>query len=111
MSTKASSSRSAISGPPSVIDSETLRRNRVLSSNLYFDISPSKVPLIYSSSYNIAFFGIEKLHPFDASKWGRVCRFLIADCVLDKNRVVEPAEASEDDLLVVIFSLFGVSVV
>ncbi|XP_043722938.1 histone deacetylase 2 [Telopea speciosissima] len=96
-----SSSSIAVSGGSSSVDSETLRRNRVLSSKLYFDVSLTKVPLIYSSSYDIAFLGMEKLHPFDSSKWGRICRFLIKDGVLEKNQIVEPLEASKDDLLVV----------
>lgn len=41
------------------------------------------------------------MHPFDSSKWGRICQFLIKEGVLDKNRIVEPVEASKDDLLVV----------
>ncbi|KAL1315425.1 histone deacetylase 2 isoform X4 [Arachis ipaensis] len=40
-------------------------------------------------------------HPFDSSKWGRVCRFLVSFGVLDKKCIVEPLEASKDDLLVV----------
>lgn len=40
-------------------------------------------------------------HPFDSSKWGRICQFLTNEDVLDKNRIVEPLEASKDDLLVV----------
>ncbi|KAI3936708.1 hypothetical protein MKX01_034137 [Papaver californicum] len=96
-------SSSTISGPSSSssVDVETLRRNRVLSSKLYFDIPLTMVPLIYSSSYDIAFFGIEKLHPFDSSKWGRICQFLIKDGLLERSRIVEPLEASNDDLLVV----------
>ncbi|KAF8406903.1 hypothetical protein HHK36_006024 [Tetracentron sinense] len=82
-------------------DAETLRRNRILSSKLYFDVPLIKVPVIYSSSYDIAFLGLEKLHPFDSSKWGRICGFLFMDRVLDKSRIVEPVEASKDDLLVV----------
>ncbi|EEF45794.1 histone deacetylase, putative [Ricinus communis] len=82
-------------------DSLTLRRNRIISSKLYFDIPLSKVPIIYSPAYDISFLGIEKLHPFDSSKWGRVCRFLVTEGVLDKNSIVEPLEASKDDLLVV----------
>ncbi|KAL2317904.1 hypothetical protein Fmac_031780 [Flemingia macrophylla] len=82
-------------------DPESLRRNRVLSSKLYFDVPPSKVPLIYSESYDIAFLGIEKLHPFDSSKWGRICRFLVSFGILDKKCIVEPLEASKNDLLVV----------
>ncbi|OAY83945.1 Histone deacetylase 2 [Ananas comosus] len=82
-------------------DAETLRRNRILSSKLYFDVPLTKVPMIYSSSYNIAFLGIEKLHPFDSAKWGHICQFLIKEGVLDKARLVAPLEASKDDLLVV----------
>ncbi|GAA0141115.1 histone modifying enzyme [Lithospermum erythrorhizon] len=80
---------------------ETLGSNRIFSSKLYFDVPSSKVPLIYSSSYDISFGGIEKLHPFDSSKWGRICGFLIADGLLDKKLIVEPLEATTDDLLVV----------
>ncbi|MCL7051886.1 hypothetical protein MKW94_000436 [Papaver nudicaule] len=94
-------SGAAASSSSSSVDVETLRRNRVLSSKLYFDIPVTMVPLIYSSAYDIAFFGIEKLHPFDSSKWGRICQFLIKDGVLERSRIVEPLEASNDDLLVV----------
>lgn len=82
-------------------NADELRRNRILSSKLYFDIPPSKAPIIYSPSYDISFLGIEKLHPFDSSKWGRICQFLIANGVLDKTHIVEPLEATKDDLLVV----------
>ncbi|XP_044471395.1 histone deacetylase 2-like [Mangifera indica] len=82
-------------------DAESLRRNRILSSKLYFDVPPSKVPIIYSPAYNISFLGLEKLHPFDSSKWGSICRFLNLSGVLDKTRIVEPIKASKEDLLVV----------
>ncbi|KAJ8640961.1 hypothetical protein MRB53_017655 [Persea americana] len=82
-------------------DAETLRRNRILSSKLYFHVPPSKVPLIYSTSYDIAFLGIEKLHPFNSSKWRHICQFLMTEGILDKNQIVEPLEASQEDLLVV----------
>jgi histone deacetylase 11 len=60
-----------------------------------------KDPIIYSSAYNIAFLGLERLHPFDSSKWGRIERFLVEDGLLDHKRVVEPVEATKEDLLVV----------
>ncbi|XP_073153321.1 histone deacetylase 2 isoform X1 [Henckelia pumila] len=82
-------------------DVESERRSRILSSKLYFDVPASKVPLVYSSSYNISFLGIEKLHPFDSSKWGRICQFLIAEGLLGKMHIVEPLEATKLDLLVV----------
>ncbi|KAB5553144.1 hypothetical protein DKX38_010455 [Salix brachista] len=94
-------SSSSSSTSNSAADTSTLRRNRILSSKLYFTMPLSKVPLIYSTAYDISFLGMEKLHPFDSSKWGRICRFLIMDGVLDKNSIVEPLEASKDDLLVV----------
>ncbi|KAL8266997.1 hypothetical protein R6Q59_004341 [Mikania micrantha] len=80
---------------------DALRRDRILSSKLYFDVPLSKAPIIYSTSYDISFLGIENLHPFDSSKWGRICRLLIANGILEKSRIVEPLEATKDDLLVV----------
>ncbi|EPS64328.1 hypothetical protein M569_10453, partial [Genlisea aurea] len=76
--------------------SNSRRQQRILSSKLYFD-----APIIYSSSYDISFLGIEKLHPFDSGKWGRICGFLIADGLFEKKHIVEPMEATADDLLVV----------
>ncbi|KAJ4708184.1 Histone deacetylase [Melia azedarach] len=89
------------SSSASATDAETVRQNRILSSKLYFDIPLSKAPVIYSSDYDISFLGIEKMHPFDSSKWGRICQFLSSDGFLDKNCIVEPLEASKEDLLVV----------
>ncbi|CAI9093665.1 OLC1v1029223C2 [Oldenlandia corymbosa var. corymbosa] len=40
-------------------------------------------------------------HPFDSSKWGRICQFLVTDGFLRKNSIVEPLESTKDDLLVV----------
>lgn len=94
-------SSSSSSTSNNTADASTLRRNRILSSKLYFDVPLSKVPLIYSTAYDISFLGMEKLHPFDSSKWGHICQFLIVDGVLDKNSIIEPLEASKDDLLVV----------
>lgn len=44
---------------------------------------------------------MDEMHPFDSSKWGRICNFLTNEGVLDKNKIVEPLEASKEDLLVV----------
>ncbi|KAL9227255.1 hypothetical protein vseg_002968 [Gypsophila vaccaria] len=89
------------SSSPSSSHIDTLRRSRILSSQLYFDVPSSKVPVIYSSSYDISFLGLEKMHPFDSSKWGRICQFLASESVLNKKCIVDPQEASEEDLLVV----------
>lgn len=37
---------------------------------------------MYHPNYNITFMGLEKLHPFDAGKWGKVIHFLKGDNVL-----------------------------
>ncbi|KAM0944748.1 putative histone deacetylase [Dioscorea sansibarensis] len=84
----ASSSAALANAPGSP---EAICRARILSSKLYFDVPPSKVSVIYSPSYDIAFLGIEKLHPFDSSKWGRICQFLISEGVLEKSQIVHPA--------------------
>ncbi|XP_066323298.1 histone deacetylase 2-like, partial [Miscanthus floridulus] len=87
-------------GDPSA--AEALRRGRILSSRLYLDGVPSsKAPVVYSPAYDIEFNGIEKQHPFDSAKWGRVRNFLVDAGLLQDDRIIEPLEASEDDLLVV----------
>ena len=44
--------------------------------HLYVEINATQWPIVYSRSYNIGFLGLEKLHPFDSGKWGRVFDFL-----------------------------------
>uniref|UniRef100_A0A8C6G1D7 Histone deacetylase 11 n=1 Tax=Moschus moschiferus TaxID=68415 RepID=A0A8C6G1D7_MOSMO len=43
---------------------------------LYQPVPDSRWPIVYSPRYNITFLGLEKLHPFDAGKWGKVISFL-----------------------------------
>eukprot|EP00075_Anas_platyrhynchos_P034147 XP_027323400.1 histone deacetylase 11 isoform X5 [Anas platyrhynchos] len=45
-------------------------------SELYEDVPSVCWPIVYSPDYNITFMGLEKLHPFDAGKWGKVINFL-----------------------------------
>ncbi|KAL6839546.1 hypothetical protein ACP4OV_030816 [Aristida adscensionis] len=92
---------SARSSGPAPGPGDPLRRNRILSSKLYLDVPASKPPVVYSPSYDIAFCGIEKLHPFDSSKWGRICKYLTREGHLEKKLLVEPLEATKEDLLVV----------
>lgn len=33
-------------------------------------------PIVYSSAYHIDFLGMEKVHPFDSGKWGKIFNFL-----------------------------------
>ncbi|XP_026999757.1 histone deacetylase 11 isoform X1 [Tachysurus fulvidraco] len=43
---------------------------------LYAQVPTTCLPIVYSPTYNITFLGLEKLHPFDAGKWGKVIHFL-----------------------------------
>lgn len=46
------------------------------STQLYQHVPDSRWPIVYSPRYNITFLGLERLHPFDAGKWGKVISFL-----------------------------------
>ncbi|XP_006870575.1 PREDICTED: histone deacetylase 11 [Chrysochloris asiatica] len=70
-------------------------------SQLYQPVPETCWPIVYSPRYNITFMGLEKLHPFDAGKWGKVVNFLKEEKLLSDNMLVEAQEASEEDLLVV----------
>lgn len=43
-----------------------------LSNSLYIDINSRQWPIIYCDKYNINFLGLQKMHPFDSEKWGKV---------------------------------------
>ncbi|XP_019392505.1 PREDICTED: histone deacetylase 11 isoform X1 [Crocodylus porosus] len=45
--------------------------------------------------------GLEKLHPFDAGKWGKVINFLKEEKLIADDLIVQAREATEEDLLVV----------
>lgn len=34
--------------------------------------SSKQWPIVYCSKYNVKFYGLEKFHPFDASKWENI---------------------------------------
>ncbi|XP_058534513.1 histone deacetylase 11 isoform X4 [Ochotona princeps] len=71
------------------------------STQLYQHVPETRWPIVYSPRYNITFMGLEKLHPFDAGKWGKVINFLKEDKLLTDGMLVEAQEASDEDLLVV----------
>ncbi|XP_078270078.1 histone deacetylase 11 isoform X2 [Rhinoraja longicauda] len=69
--------------------------------NLYIDLPSTPWPIVYSPDYNITFLGLEKLHPFDAGKWGKIVNFLKEAMMIKDETIVRAREAQEDDLLVV----------
>lgn len=46
--------------------------NEIKQTQLYINVERDKWPIIYRNEYNVHFMGIEKLHPFDASKWKHI---------------------------------------
>lgn len=58
-----------------------------------------KLPIVFSPYYDIGFFGIEKLHPFDSKKYGKVAAHLKQELHLTEEHFYVPDhEVSEDDL-------------
>ncbi|XP_062829799.1 histone deacetylase 11 isoform X2 [Anolis carolinensis] len=68
---------------------------------LYQNFPSACWPIVYSPDYNITFMGLEKLHPFDSGKWGKVINFLKEANLVTDDSIVRAQEAREDDLLVV----------
>ena len=40
-------------------------------------LRPDQLPIVYSPHYNISFWGLQNIHPFDSGKWGKVYQHLI----------------------------------
>uniref|UniRef100_A0A3P8TA07 Histone deacetylase 11 n=1 Tax=Amphiprion percula TaxID=161767 RepID=A0A3P8TA07_AMPPE len=80
-------------------DNEGKRSPQV--TDLYASIPKTCLPIVYHPDYNITFMGLEKLHPFDAGKWGKVIHFLKEEQFITDGSIVEAREATEEDLLVV----------
>ena len=59
----------------------------------------NQLPLVYSSHYDITLLGLEKLHPFDSAKYGKVYRFLRKEAGLKKTDFHRPEAVSREELL------------
>ncbi|KAJ7390876.1 Histone deacetylase 11 [Desmophyllum pertusum] len=62
--------------------------------HLYVEVTANQWPIVYSEDYNIGFMGLEKLHPFDSGKWGKVFQYLKDANMVDEKSVVEPRETT-----------------
>lgn len=71
------------------------------STELYFEVDEKTLPIVYNDVYNITFGGLEKLHLFDACKWGNIINILTKKGFLKRETIIHPKEASHDDLLFV----------
>ncbi len=58
-----------------------------------------KLPIVYDKAYNIGFFGIEKLHPFDTAKYGKIVKHLNKTLGIKTNQFHAPYAISNEELL------------
>jgi histone deacetylase 11 len=57
------------------------------------------VPLVYSPKYNITAFGLERLHPFDGSKYRRIHEWLIRQGLRKPSDFLAPCPITRAELL------------
>src|SRR3954464_7594023 len=57
------------------------------------------VPVVYSPAYNITAFGLERLHPFDSRKYGRIRDWLVRQGLRRAGDFVDPPACTRADLL------------
>jgi histone deacetylase 11 len=60
-----------------------------------------KLPIVFSPRYDIRVLGIEKLHPFDSEKYGKVHRHLVDTVGIDEGSFYAPEPVSDKALLTV----------
>lgn len=73
--------------------------------NLSTRMSKDQLPIVYHPKYNISFFGIENLHPFDSKKYGHVLNRLLKEGLLHSKDQLISAERASKDLLSQVHSM------
>ncbi|CAK0781151.1 hypothetical protein CVIRNUC_005298 [Coccomyxa viridis] len=63
------------------------------------NLGAQALPIVYSDVYNIGFLGIERMHPFDSRKFGKVMRALQNEGFFNAEQLVAPTEATQEMLL------------
>lgn len=53
------------------------------------------VPIVYSPRYNVTAFGLERLHPFDGRKYGRIRDWLVRQGLRRPRDFVAPAPVTD----------------
>ena len=56
-------------------------------------------PLVYREEYNIRVYGLEKMHPMDSCKFGKIVSLLEASGLCRRSDLPSPAPITDDDLL------------
>ncbi|RGB31791.1 hypothetical protein C1646_708159 [Rhizophagus diaphanus] len=58
----------------------------------------TKVPIVYHPCYNIVFWNLEKIHPFDTQKFKRIYRILLTSGLFDADSFYEPSPPTPLDI-------------
>ena len=58
-----------------------------------------QIPIVFSPKYDITLFGIERMHPFDSAKYGKVFRFLRSNGILNGRNHHRAQPVSDKELL------------
>ncbi|CAG8490383.1 772_t:CDS:2 [Ambispora gerdemannii] len=58
-----------------------------------------KVPIVYHPGYNIVFWNLEKIHPFDTQKYKRIHKILVSSNLFEAASFHEPTPPTEEELL------------
>ena len=58
----------------------------------------SRVPIVYCEEYNIRVFGLEKLHPMDACKFGKIAGLLESAGLCQRSDLPSPVYATDEML-------------
>lgn len=58
----------------------------------------NKKHLVYHPGYDITFFGIERVHPFDSAKYSKIAQFLVEEQTLNVKDFHTPQEITDEDL-------------
>ena len=61
----------------------------------------TKIPLVFHKKYDISFFGIEKLHPFDTQKYSKVFDYVTSTLNIKPEHCYTPDWVTDEDLLLV----------
>lgn len=67
-------------------------------------IHSTHCPIIYSDSYNITACGLERCHPFDSIKYGRIFRFLLEKGVISKATKIHSPQIPSREFLTEVVS-------
>jgi len=60
-----------------------------------------QIPIIFSKNYDITFWGLQHLHPFDSQKYSRIFRYIKKNIAGEQIAFFTPDPITEEDLLLI----------